>query len=181
MRAAEAAKNTADLIGGTVKRVKEGSELVAKTDEEFREVAANVSRSSELVGEISAASSEQAQGIEQINKAVSEMDKVVQQNAAAAEESASASEEMNAQAEQMKGYVADLLSLVGGADGSVGIRNTAALRRTSEKKTTRIPVHGKKGNGRIHDGNGMSLRPSGKGEMRPEQVILFDEQEPPNF
>jgi len=147
MRAAEAAKNTADLIGGTVKRVKEGSELVAKTDEEFREVAANVSRSSELVGEISAASSEQAQGIEQINKAVSEMDKVVQQNAAAAEESASASEEMNAQAEQMKGYVADLLSLVGGADGSVGIRNTAALRRTSEKRLLGFRFMGRKGMG----------------------------------
>ena len=40
MRAAEAAKNTANLIEGTVKKVKEGSELVEKTDKEFREVAA---------------------------------------------------------------------------------------------------------------------------------------------
>ena len=181
MRAAEAAKNTASLIEGTVKRVKEGSELVTKTDEEFRKVATDVSRSGELVGEITAATGEQAQGIEQINRAVSEMDKVVQQNAANAEESASASEEMNVQAEQMKGYVADLLSLVGGTDGSADIGNTAAPGRTSEKKITRIPVHVRKGNGRIHNGNGMNLRGSGKGEMRPEHLIPFDEQELPDF
>ena len=113
VRAAEAAKNTASLIEGTVKKVKEGSELVERTDLEFREVTAGVGKSNELVGEISAASSEQAQGIEQINKAVTEMDKVVQQNAGNAEESASAAEEMSAQAVQMKEFVADLTALVG--------------------------------------------------------------------
>ena len=113
IRAAEAAKNTASLIEGTVKKVKEGSGLVEKTDMEFREVTAGVGKSSELVGEINAASSEQAQGIEQINKAVTEMDKVVQQNAGNAEESASAAEEMSAQAVQMKEFVADLTALVG--------------------------------------------------------------------
>jgi methyl-accepting chemotaxis protein len=115
MRAAEAAKNTANLIEGTVKKVKEGSELVEKTDKEFREVALSVERSSQLVGEISAASLEQAQGVEQVNKAVSEMDKVVQRNAASAEESASASGEMNSQAEQMRFFVEDLNFLVTGS------------------------------------------------------------------
>ena len=118
MRAAEAAKNTANLIESTVKKVKEGSELVENTDKEFREVTASVGKSGELVGEISAASQEQAQGIEQVNKAVSEMDKVVQQNAANAEESASASEEMNAQAERMKEFVEGLVTLVGGGNGN---------------------------------------------------------------
>ncbi len=112
MRAAEAAKNTANLIEGTVKKVKEGSELVEKTDAEFREVAFSVGKSGQLVGEISAASSEQAQGIEQVNKAVIEMDKVVQQNAANAEESASASEEMSAQAGRMKNIVVELVAMV---------------------------------------------------------------------
>jgi methyl-accepting chemotaxis protein len=123
MKAAEAAKNTANLIiEGTVKRVKEGSELVAKTEKEFREVAASVGRSGELVGEISAASLAQAQGIEQVNHAVSEMDMVVQQNAASAGESASASEQMNAQAYQLKDYVEELKSLVEGskANGAYG-------------------------------------------------------------
>jgi methyl-accepting chemotaxis protein len=117
MRAAEAAKNTANLIEGTVKKVKEGSELVDETGKEFREVAVSVGKSGELVGEITAASSEQAQGIEQINKAVSQMDQVVQQNAASAEEAASASEELNSQAFQMKEFVAELIVLVNGSGG----------------------------------------------------------------
>ncbi|MEN6485106.1 MAG: methyl-accepting chemotaxis protein [Syntrophobacteraceae bacterium] len=127
MRAADAARNTANLIEGTVKRVKEGSELVEKTDKEFRELAASVGKSSELAGEISAASHEQAQGIEQVNRAVSDMEKVVQQNSANAEETAAASEEMSAQAERMKEYVAELKSLVDGSkgNGTVGARRTA--------------------------------------------------------
>jgi methyl-accepting chemotaxis protein len=119
MRAADAAKNTAGLIEGTVKKIKDGSELVTTTNEAFTEVATSASRLGELVGEIAAASNEQAQGIDQVNKAVAEMDKVTQQNAANAEESASASEEMNAQAEQMKGAVGDLMALVEGNDHRV--------------------------------------------------------------
>ena len=119
MRAADAAKNTADLIEGTVKRIQEGSNIVQRTSAEFSRVAASSTKMSELVGEIAAASSEQSQGIEQLNKAVSEMDKVVQRNASNAEESASASQEMNSQAAQMNGFVIDLVAIVGGsADGA---------------------------------------------------------------
>ncbi|RZB35773.1 MAG: methyl-accepting chemotaxis protein [Desulfobacteraceae bacterium Eth-SRB2] len=126
MRAADAAKNTADLIEGTVKKVKDGGDLVATTNEAFVEVAKSTAKVGELVSEISAASNEQAQGIDQVNTAVTEMDKVVQQNAANAEESASASEEMNAQAEQMKGIVIDLFALVGGnKNGSRSVSHTA--------------------------------------------------------
>ncbi len=114
MRAADAARNTANLIEGTVKRVKDGSELVAKTNEAFERVAGSTAKAAELVGEIAAASSEQAQGIKQINTAVSEMDKVTQQNAANAEESASSAEEMTSQAEQLSAMVEDLVALVGG-------------------------------------------------------------------
>jgi len=115
MRAADAAKNTAELIEGTVKKVKDGGELVATTNDAFTQVAESSAKVGELVGEIAAASNEQAQGIGQVNSAVTEMDKIVQRNAANAEESASASEEMNAQAEQMKGFVEDLIALVGGS------------------------------------------------------------------
>ncbi|MGA2227991.1 MAG: methyl-accepting chemotaxis protein [Syntrophobacteraceae bacterium] len=134
MRAAEAAKNTANLIEGTVKKIKEGSELMEKTDAEFRQVAHNVERSGELVGQISAASAEQSQGIEQINKAVSEMDKVVQQNAANAEESASASEEMNAQAAQMKDFVRALIKVVEGNKGNDTVQGQNMVL-TSDRKS----------------------------------------------
>jgi methyl-accepting chemotaxis protein len=118
MRAADAAKNTANLIEDTVKKVKSGSEIVGRTNEAYGKVAQGAKKVSELVGEITAASQEQAQGIDQINRAVAEMDKVVQKNAAGAEESASAAEEMNSQAEQMKGFVTDLGALVGRSNGS---------------------------------------------------------------
>ncbi len=121
MRAAQAAKNTADLIEGTVKRVKEGSVLVDATNNEFNSVATTVSKSGELLSEIAAASKEQAQGIGQVSKAVAELEKVVQSNSANAEESAAASEEMNSQAEQMKAYVNELESMVHGSKARRGV------------------------------------------------------------
>lgn len=118
MRAAAAAKNTAELIETTVGKITHGSEIVAKTNGDFGKVSESASKVGMLVSEIATASTEQASGIHQINIAVAEMDKVVQQNAANAEESASASEEMSAQAEQMKGYVNDLVTLIMG-DGTL--------------------------------------------------------------
>jgi len=115
MRAADAARNTAGLIDGTVQKIRSGSELVAKTNEAFKRVADSTGKAAQLVGEIAAASSEQAQGITQISTAVSEMDKVTQQNAANAEESASSAEEMSAQAAQMREVVGELIAVVGGA------------------------------------------------------------------
>ena len=69
-----------------------------------------------MIGEIASASREQSQGIEQVNKAVAEMNSVTQQNAVNAEESFSAAKEMNSQAEQMKGFVDELIVLVGGEE-----------------------------------------------------------------
>jgi methyl-accepting chemotaxis protein len=120
MRAAEAAKNTAALIEGTVNKVKGGSDLVTKTGDAFAQVTGSTGKAKELVAEIAAASGEQAQGVDQLNKAVSEMNNVTQQTAASAEESASAAEELTAQSEVMKGVVGELMTLVSGAQGHNG-------------------------------------------------------------
>jgi len=114
MRAADAARDTANLIEGTVKKIDQGGILVADTNTAFGKVADSASKVGDLVGEIAAASNEQAEGIAQLNRAVVEMDKVVQQNAASAEESASSSAEMSDQAVNMKDYVEDLVAIVGG-------------------------------------------------------------------
>jgi len=129
LRSAEAAKSTAELIEGTVKKVHDGSELVEKTNTEFTTVAEAAAKVGELVSEISAASTEQAQGVEEVNKAVTEMDKVTQQNAANAEETASASEEMSAQAEEMKSYVGGLVAMVGGKTGHGTTAHTPPARK----------------------------------------------------
>jgi methyl-accepting chemotaxis protein len=113
MRAADAARNTASLIEGTVKKVRNGSDLMSLTGKAFAQVSESSDKVADLVGEIATASGEQSQGISQVNKAVSEMDKVVQQNAANAEESAAASEQMNAQAETMKTMVSELGAMAG--------------------------------------------------------------------
>jgi methyl-accepting chemotaxis protein len=163
IRAADAAKNTSDMIEGTVKKINEGSELVSKTSSAFSQVAQNTDKVGVLVAEISSASGEQSNGIEQVNIAISEMDKVVQQNAANAEESASASEEMSAQAEYLNDFVGELVLLVTGKRD----RKTRPDRNRTEKKRP-LPPSRLAGPAR-----GKRLIPAAK-EIRPDQVIPFD-------
>ncbi|MGD9548822.1 MAG: methyl-accepting chemotaxis protein [Candidatus Krumholzibacteriia bacterium] len=113
-RAAEASRNTAQLIKGTVGKVEEGSIAVNCANTAFRTVSENIAEAGRLISGIARASGEQAQGISQVNKAVTEMDQVTQTNAASAEESASAAEEMKSQAGQLAAYVKELQALVGG-------------------------------------------------------------------
>jgi methyl-accepting chemotaxis protein len=114
LQAADAAKNTADLIEGTVNNISTGSETANHTNDAFIEVAENVTKVAELVEQIATISREQAEGIEQVNKALTEIDKVVQQNATNADESTVASKEMNAHAQEMKDMIRELEILVGG-------------------------------------------------------------------
>jgi methyl-accepting chemotaxis protein len=114
-RSAEAAKNTADMIEGSVKNADNGVTISTEVATLLDEIAENNRKVNDLVGEIAAASNEQAQGIEQINTAVGQMDSVTQSNAANAEESASAAEELSAQAEQLSDMVGQLQNVVGGS------------------------------------------------------------------
>ncbi|WP_022663942.1 methyl-accepting chemotaxis protein [Desulfospira joergensenii] len=163
MRAAAAAKDTAELIEGTVKKVNDGSELVSSTNEAFSKVAESTSKVGGLVSEISEASTEQSNGIEQVNNAIIEMDRVVQQNAANAEESASASEEMSAQAEQLKEYVDDLVKLVTGRETQTGrFKSHGPVKTLSAKQKP---------------GSKSKMLDHNPKEVRPDQVIPFDEDE----
>ena len=163
MRAATAAKNTAELIEGTVSAVKKGDELTIKTLEAFKANTDITMKIGELIDEISEASIEQFNGIEQVNTAVSEMDKVIQQNAANAEESASASEEMSAQAEQLKDYVNELVVLVTGKKNQVSAVKIHHVIKTISAKPKSV-AKGKN-----------KLLPGKTKEIRPDQVIPFDD------
>ncbi|MCX5877016.1 MAG: methyl-accepting chemotaxis protein [Deltaproteobacteria bacterium] len=130
MRAAEAAKNTSNLIEGTVQKVNTGSALVKETSESFNTAAESTTRIGTIISEIAGSASQQANAVTQVTKAIHEIDTVTQSNAAAAEESASASEELNAQAEMMKASVGNLLEMVRGAEGPVKTQqDTRRLRR----------------------------------------------------
>jgi methyl-accepting chemotaxis protein len=169
-RAAEAARNTASLIEGTISQIDRGNQLVKTTDEAFVEVTHSAGKVAELVSEIAAASSEQAQGIDQVNQAMSQMDSVTQQNAANAEETASASEELNSQAITMREIVADLISVVGGRFEGVehhGPRGKAieygpGVQTRSERKTNRSAPK-------------RAALPEKASEAKAEDVIPLDE------
>ncbi|MDR3567958.1 MAG: methyl-accepting chemotaxis protein [Syntrophobacteraceae bacterium] len=133
MRAADAARNTADLIEATVKRVHDGAAVAAQAYNEFAGVTKNISKAAEMVEEIAHASEEQARGAEQINKAVSDMDKVTQKNAADAEESASVCEELGVRAKRMKQLVFDLVSLVGGTNGAAA-EEISPVKKAGKKR-----------------------------------------------
>jgi len=153
MRAADAAKDTSDLIEGTVKKVNDGAALVEKTNEAFKQVTESSAQVGALVSEISSASSEQAEGIRQVSTAVSEMDSVVQQNAAG-------SEELSSQAEELNNKVSIMLDIVEGEKDSraQGQMSRQKVRALPERKN--IKVSGKS-----------------KNEVRPDQVIPFDEDD----
>ncbi len=87
-RSAKAANETAELIDGSVEKVKTGAEIADKTADALKEIVAGVSKVTELVTEISAASNEQAEGISQVNEGLGQIDQVTQQNTANAEEGA---------------------------------------------------------------------------------------------
>ncbi|MCP4687565.1 MAG: methyl-accepting chemotaxis protein, partial [Desulfobacterales bacterium] len=121
MRAADAARNTSDLIKETVKSIGDGHGIVNKTGAAFSEMAAKTERAGELIGEIAAASGEQALGIQQINQSVSVIDQVIQG-------SASDSEKASAQSGELKRVVEELVSIVAGGAGR-GETPGPAIRR----------------------------------------------------
>ncbi len=101
-RSAKAARETAELIEGSVKKTENGNQIAGQTSEALREIVSRVGKVTDLVAEIAAASNEQAQGIAQVNQGLSQIDQVTQQNTASAEECASSAEELSSQAVQLK-------------------------------------------------------------------------------
>ncbi len=125
MRSAEAAKNTAALIEGSVQNAKNGVVIADEVGKTLGEIASVSGKMNTLIAEIAAASQEQSQGVNQVNQAIQQMDKVTQGSAATAEESAASAEELNSQSEHLRDVVADLLRLV---QGGVNTAPTAAKR-----------------------------------------------------
>ena len=174
MRAAEAAKNTSELIEGSNKRIKDASVLTEQVIEAIGENAKIAHRVTQLSEEIAAATQEQAHGLSQVNIAVSEMDKVTQQAAANAEESASAAEEMNAQAVQMEQHVHDLMAIIGGEDNSTRIHAQVLRERKASALSTRRRVPA----GRAVLKRGQDATALDRGRLvRPEDILPLEEGE----
>lgn len=107
-RSAEAAKETAAIIEGTMAKIRRGSQLAGESDKAFGVVAGRSREISGLFREIADATDEQRQGIEQINRAIAQMNELTQSSAAGAEETASSAEELHALAKGLNEHVEDL-------------------------------------------------------------------------
>ncbi len=101
-KSAQAAKETTELIDGSVKKVEAGMKIASNTAAALDQIVTEISRIADLIESIADASKAQAAAVEQINQGVVQVSNVVQSTAATAEESAAASEELSGQAAQLK-------------------------------------------------------------------------------
>ncbi len=173
LRAAEAARNTSELIEKTIKAVKTGNEVTVSTKEAFQANVELSGKISQLVDEIASASDEQSHGISQVNTAVTEMDKVTQETAANAEGSASAAEEMNAQAQQMRVFVEELAGVVG-----MDVRDSGFV----ERRIAVPPAAGKKAlPPPAEKGKKTEKKQESTVKQKASDIIPLDKDEPESF
>ena len=104
-RSANAAKETTDMIEGSIKKVEGGTKIAKDTADALNKIVNGIEKVADLVNGIAVASNEQATGIGQVNQGVMQVSEVVQTNSATSQESAAASEELSSQAALLKEMV----------------------------------------------------------------------------
>ena len=104
-KSANAAKETTDLIEGSIKKAEAGTKIANDTAAALSSILTGVEKAVVLVSEIAVASNEQATAITQINGGIEQLSQVVQTNSATAEQAAAASEELSGQADLLKNMV----------------------------------------------------------------------------
>ncbi len=113
-RSAQAARDTNELIAGTVERVRNGSQISSAMEENFKGIEEGVHKAGKLVSEIASATNEQALGVEQINTSVAQMDRVTQATAQESQRTFEESQALNEEAGRMNEMVYRLTRLVHG-------------------------------------------------------------------
>ncbi len=131
-RSANAAKETTEMIEGSVKMVDGGMKIANKTAEALNKIVNDITKVSSLIGNIAIASNEQSTGIEQVNQGLMQVSTVVQTNSATSEESASASEELSGLAERMKAGVAQFKLKKSGAKKAYDNIDSDVLRTVDD-------------------------------------------------
>jgi len=80
-RAAEAARNTSDIVEGTISQIDTGTALVQETNVVFGEVRETINQASTLMETVADSSERQRRDIDQINGTLQSIDKATQVNA----------------------------------------------------------------------------------------------------
>jgi len=112
-RCAQAARDTATLIEGSIARSSEGKTKVNQVASAIRAITEESANLKLLVDDVDQSSQEQTRGVGQVAKAIVQMEQVTQRNAANAEESASSAVQLRAQSAALKDLVGQVMVLVG--------------------------------------------------------------------
>ena len=104
-RSAAAAKETTELIEGSIKKADAGTKIADETADALKHIVGVVEKSVALVGEIAEASNQQASAVGQVNMGIEQMSQVVQTNSATSQQTAAAAEELSSQAAMLKEMV----------------------------------------------------------------------------
>ncbi|MGM0416160.1 MAG: HAMP domain-containing methyl-accepting chemotaxis protein [Thermodesulfobacteriota bacterium] len=115
-RSAKAARETTELIQGSVNKADYGAAVAEKTRQSLDKIVNGATKASTLVAEISTASTEQAEAINQINIGVSQIDDVTQQNTSNVEQTAAAATQLSSQAENLQQMLGRFVLKQQGAD-----------------------------------------------------------------
>ena len=136
LRAAEAAKTTAQLIEEGAHNAVAGVEASDRVSIALTDISERTAKVSLVMNEIVASSAQQRIGVGQVNTAVAQMNAGTQDSAANAEESASAAEELASQAHMMQDVVSafKFANVASATPSSVGAgsKNKARGRKPTE-------------------------------------------------
>ena len=106
-RSAGAAKETAEIIDRSLRKVELGTQMAHRTSGHLDDIVVSVNEAATLVSDIAAASSEQSTAIDQVEGALNQVTSVTQQNTTNAGDCASASEELAAQVDTLRNLLAE--------------------------------------------------------------------------
>jgi len=116
-RAAEAARNSGDIIDRTIADVNKGVELATIAHQAFGNVTTKIAGGSQVMSQIAASSDEQARGITNIGQAIHRIELLTQNNAANAHKTAEAAAAMGEQVTATRQHIDELVAVVGAHEG----------------------------------------------------------------
>ena len=107
-KSSTAAKNTTELIEGSLQSVNKGTKIAAMTKDSLDVIVERSGISVSMIEEIAKATEQQSAAAAQVSSGIDQISAVVQTNSATSEESAAASEELSSQAQMLREMVKDI-------------------------------------------------------------------------